>query len=282
MTIYLEAEAQPLRNTGSIRLYDAEAFEGMRRACQLTATCLDELASLVKPGVTTDAIDRHVFEFGMDHGAALATLNYRGYMRSVCTSINHVVCHGIPNDKPLREGDIVNIDVTYLVDGYYGDSSRMYAVGRLKRAAERLCEITYRSLMLGIAEVRPGGHIGDIGAAIQEYAEGERCSVVRDFCGHGVGRIFHDAPNILHYGRRGEGVEMRPGMIFTIEPMINLGRPHVKVLGDGWTAVTRDRSLSAQYEHTVGVTETGCEVFTYSPAGLDMPGLSPSRWPDVA
>jgi len=278
MTIYLEAETNPARNTGTIRLYNAEGFEGMRRACQLTARCLDELADLVKPGVTTQAIDDFVFGFGVDAGALPATLNYRGYTKSVCTSINHVVCHGIPNDKPLREGDIVNIDVTFILDGYYGDSSRMYPVGRVKRVAERLCEITYRSLLLGIEAVRPGGHVGDIGAAIQTYAEGERCSVVRDFCGHGVGRIFHDAPNILHYGRRGEGVEMRPGMIFTIEPMINTGRPHVKVLSDGWTAVTRDRSLSAQYEHTVGVTETGYEVFTFSPGGCDMPGFATSTW----
>jgi methionyl aminopeptidase len=273
MTSYLEAEVLPARNTGAIRLYDEAAFAGMRKACQLTARCLDALADIVKPGVTTQEIDRFVLGFGLDHGAPPATLNYRGYMKSVCTSINHVVCHGIPNDKPLREGDIVNIDVTLLLDGFYGDASRMYPVGRLKRAAERLCEVTYRALMLGIAEVRPGAHMGDIGAAIQSYAEAERCSVVRDFCGHGVGKIFHDAPNVLHYGRRGEGAEMRPGMIFTIEPMINLGRPHVKVLTDGWTAVTRDRTLSAQYEHTVGVTETGCEVFTFSPGGLDTPSL---------
>ncbi|KAA0970736.1 type I methionyl aminopeptidase [Aureimonas fodinaquatilis] len=273
MITYLQAEANPQRNTGTIRLYDEAAFEGMRRACQLTARCLDELAELVAPGVPTQVIDDFVLRFAMDNGALPATLNYRGYMKSVCTSINHVVCHGIPSEKPLREGDIVNIDVTLIVDGFYGDSSRMYPVGKIKRAAERLCEITYHSLMLAIDEVRPGNRLGDIGAAIQDYAEAERCSVVRDFCGHGVGKIFHDAPNILHYGRRGEGAELRPGMIFTIEPMINLGRPHVKVLSDGWTAVTRDRSLTAQYEHTVGVTETGCEVFTFSPGGLDTPGL---------
>ncbi|RIY03648.1 type I methionyl aminopeptidase [Aureimonas flava] len=278
MTVYLEAEAIPLRNTGSIRLYDAEAFEGMRRVSRLSATVLDELAAIVKPGVTTNEIDRFVFEFTRDNGALPAQLNYRGYTKNVCTSINHVVCHGIPNDKPLRDGDIVNIDVTLILDGYYGDTSRMYPVGQIKRAAERLCEITYRSLLIGIEAVKPGGHIGDIGAAIQAYAEGERCSVVRDFCGHGIGRLFHDAPNILHYGRRGDGVEMRPGMIFTIEPMINLGRPHVKVLADGWTAVTRDRSLSAQYEHTVGVTETGCEVFTLSRNAQDMPGFPASAW----
>ena len=273
MVTYLEAGLAPLKNTGQIRLYSAEDFAGMRKACNLTARCLDALVDMVKPGVTTDAIDRFVFEFGMDHGALPATLNYRGYTKSSCTSINHVVCHGIPDAKPLREGDIVNIDVTYILDGWHGDSSRMYPVGQIKRAAERLLEVTHECLMLGIAAVKPGLRTGAIGAAIQTLAEAERCSVVRDFCGHGVGRLFHDAPNILHYGSPGEGVEMREGMVFTIEPMINLGRPHVKVLADGWTAVTRDRSLSAQYEHTVGVTATGCEVFTLSPAGLDRPGL---------
>ena len=275
MVNYIDAASAPLKNTGAIRLYGPEAFEGMRRACQVTARCLDELAAITKPGVTTDAIDRFVFEFGMDNGALPATLNYRGYTKSSCTSINHVVCHGIPNDKPLREGDIVNIDVTYVLDGWHGDSSRMYPVGEIKRAAERLMEVTYECLMRGIAAVRPGARTGAIGEAIQTYAEAERCSVVRDFCGHGVGRLFHDSPNILHYGRANEGPEMREGMIFTIEPMINLGRPHVKVLADGWTAVTRDRSLTAQYEHAVGVTATGCEIFTLSPAHLDRPGLPP-------
>jgi methionyl aminopeptidase len=273
MVNYIEASSAPPKNTGAIRIYDPEAFEGMRRACQLTARCLDALADVVKPGLVTDEIDRFVFDFGMDHGAYPATLNYRGYTKSTCTSINHVVCHGIPNDKPLREGDIVNIDVTFVLDGWHGDSSRMYPVGIVKRAAERLLEVTYESLMRGIAAVRPGARTGAIGEAIQTYAEAERCSVVRDFCGHGVGRLFHDSPNILHYGRANEGPELREGMIFTIEPMINLGRPHVKVLADGWTAVTRDRSLSAQYEHTVGVTSNGCEIFTLSPGGLDRPGL---------
>jgi methionyl aminopeptidase len=248
MVTYLEAAAAPLKNTGQIRLYDEAGFAGMRKACQLTARCLDELAAIVAPGVSTDAIDRFVFEYGMDNGAIPATLNYRGYTKSSCTSINHVVCHGIPDGKPLRDGDIVNIDVTFILDGWHGDSSRMYPVGRIKRAAERLLEVTHDCMMRGIA-------------------------AIRDFCGHGVGLLFHDAPNILHYGSPGEGVEMRPGMIFTVEPMINLGRPHVKVLSDGWTAVTRDRSLSAQYEHSIGVTETGCEIFTLSPAGLDRPGL---------
>jgi methionyl aminopeptidase len=276
MVNYIEAVSAPPKNTGAIRLYDtAEDFAGMRKACLLTARCLDELASIVQPGVTTSAIDRFVFEFGMDHGALPATLNYRGYKYSVCTSINHVVCHGMPDDKPLREGEIVNIDVTYILDGWHGDSSRMYPVGQIKRAAERLMEVTYECLLRGIAAVKPGARTGAIGQAIQAYAESERCSVVRDFCGHGVGRLFHDSPNILHYGKADEGPELKEGMIFTIEPMINLGKPHVKVLSDGWTAVTRDRSLSAQYEHAVGVTATGCEVFTLSPAGLDRPGLPP-------
>ncbi|OLP44704.1 type I methionyl aminopeptidase [Rhizobium oryziradicis] len=275
MVNYIEAATAPLKNTGAIRLYGPEAFEGMRKACNVTARCLDALAPMVKPGVTTNEIDRFVFEFGMDNHALPATLNYRGYRHSVCTSINHVVCHGIPDDKPLREGDIVNIDVTYVVDGWHGDSSRMYPVGEIKRAAERLLEVTHECLMRGIAAVRPGARTGAIGAAIQSYAEAQRCSVVRDFCGHGVGQLFHDVPNILHYGEVDEGPEIREGMIFTIEPMINLGKPHVKVLADGWTAVTRDRSLTAQYEHAVGVTATGCEIFTLSPAGLDRPGLPP-------
>ena len=255
------------RQANAISIYGAEGFEGMRKAGQLTAQCLDELYDVVKPGVTTQEIDDFIFGFGMDHGALPATLNYRGYRKSSCTSINHVVCHGIPNQKPLREGDIVNIDVTYVLDGWHGDSSRMYGAGQLKRAAERLIEITYECLMRGVAAVRPGGRLGDVGHAIQSFAEAERCTVVRDFCGHGVGRLFHEPPNILHYGRRGEGLEIRPGMIFTVEPMINLGRAHVKLLSDGWTAVTRDRSLSAQFEHTVGVTQTGVEVFTNSPSG---------------
>ncbi|MBB4301737.1 methionyl aminopeptidase [Rhodobium orientis] len=271
MVSYIEAATAPLKNTGQIRLYSDDGFEGMRRAGRIAAECLDALAAMVEPGVTTKTLDDFIFAFGVERGALPATLNYRGYNKASCTSINHVVCHGIPNDKPLKEGDIVNIDVTFIVDGWHGDSSRMYPVGTIKRAAERLIDITYESMMLGIAEVRPGARLGDIGAAIQDFVEAQRCSVVRDFCGHGVGQLFHDAPNVLHYGNRGDGLELKPGMIFTIEPMVNLGRAHVKVLADGWTAVTRDRSLSAQFEHTVGVTETGCEIFTLSPAGLDRP-----------
>ena len=259
------------RRANEAPIHGPEAFEGMRRAGRLTAEALDLLVEHVRPGVTTDALDSLIVEFARDHGAFSATLLYRGYPKSICTSINHVVCHGIPNDKPLREGDILNIDVTLILDGWYGDSSRMFFVGEVPRRAARLCDITYECLMRGVRAVAPGRTTNAIGAAIEAYAERERCSVVRDFCGHGVGQLFHDAPNILHYGSPSEGIEMREGMIFTIEPMINLGRPHVKVLSDGWTAVTRDRSLSAQYEHTIGVTETGCEIFTTSPKGLDRP-----------
>jgi len=254
-----------------IPLHGAEAFAGMRKAGKLAAEALDMLVPYVKPGVTTDFIDHLVFQFAMDHGTIPATLNYRGYPKSCCTSLNHVVCHGIAGPKPLREGDIVNIDVTLIVDGWHGDTSRMYAVGSLPRKAERLIKVTYECLKLGVAAVKPGHTTGHIGAAIQSYAESERCSVVRDFCGHGLGRVFHDKPNILHYGKAGEGHQLKAGMLFTIEPMINLGRANVKILPDGWTSVTRDRELSAQFEHTVGVTEDGCEVFTYSPAGLHCP-----------
>jgi methionyl aminopeptidase len=263
----------------AIRLHGPEAFDGMRKAGRLAAAALDMLVEHVVPGVTTEHLDELVLQFAIDHGAIPAPLHYRGFPKAICTSINHVVCHGIPGNKPLRDGDVVNIDVTLIVDGWHGDTSRMYPVGTINRKAERLLAVTYEAMMRGIAAVKPGGKTGDIGDAIQRYAESERCSVVEDFCGHGLGRVFHDRPNILHYrtSRKrggqdpGYGVEMKPGMLFTIEPMLNLGRADVKVLGDGWTAVTRDRELSAQYEHTVGVTETGCEVFTYSPAGYHRP-----------
>jgi methionyl aminopeptidase len=266
----LEFARAQARDT-KIKLHGAEAFAGMAKAGRLVAEVLDLLVDEVKPGVTTEALDAFVFDFAMAHGAIPAPLNYRGFPKSICTSLNHVVCHGIPGPRALKEGDILNIDVTLIVDGWHGDSSRMYGVGKISRAAERLLEVTFNSLMRGVAAVKPGATTGDIGAAIQAYAEGERCSVVRDFCGHGLGRVFHDRPNILHYGEPGEGLPLKPGMLFTIEPMINLGKPHVKILSDGWTAVTRDRSLSAQFEHTVGVTETGCQVFTLSPRGLDRP-----------
>ena len=266
----LEFARAQARDT-KIKLHGADAFAGMAKAGRLVAEVLDLLVDEVKPGITTEALDEFVYAFAMAHGAIPAPLNYRGFPKSICTSLNHVVCHGIPGPRALKEGDILNIDVTLIVDGWHGDSSRMYAVGKISRAAERLLEVTHNALMRGVAAVKPGATTGDIGAAIQTYAESERCSVVRDFCGHGLGRVFHDRPNILHYGEPGEGLQLKPGMLFTIEPMINLGKPHVKILSDGWTAVTRDRSLSAQFEHTVGVTETGCEVFTVSPRGLDRP-----------
>jgi methionyl aminopeptidase len=256
---------------GKVKVHGAEAFAGMRRAGQLAASALDMLVPYVVPGVTTERLDALVLEFSLQHGAIPAPLNYRGFPKAICTSVNHVVCHGIPGPKPLRDGDIVNIDVTLIVDGWHGDTSRMFPVGAISRRAERLLDVTYESLMRGIAAVKPGHTTGHIGEAIQRYAEGERCSVVRDFCGHGLGRVFHDRPNILHYGEAGEGLVLEPGMLFTIEPMINLGKSAVKVLPDGWTAVTRDRELSAQFEHTVGVTETGCEVFTSSPGGFHRP-----------
>jgi methionyl aminopeptidase len=266
----LEFARAQARDT-KIKLHGPDAFAGMQKAGQLVAEALDLLVDEVRPGVTTEALDALVFDFAMDHGAVPAPLNYRGFPKSICTSLNHVVCHGIPGPRVLKEGDVLNIDVTFIVDGWHGDSSRMYGLGKISRAAERLLEVTYSALMRGVAAVRPGATTGDIGAAIQAYAESERCSVVRDFCGHGLGRVFHDRPNILHYGEPGEGLQLKPGMLFTIEPMINLGKPPVKILSDGWTAVTRDRSLSAQFEHTVGVTETGVEIFTLSPAGLDRP-----------
>ena len=271
---YVDAAVAPLRKTGQIKIHGPAAFAGMRKAGRLVAECLDLLARHVKPGVPTDMLDRMVYEFAMDHGVIPATLMYRGYRKSTCTSINHVVCHGIPSEKPLKEGDIVNVDVTLIVDGWHGDSSRMFAVGEIPRRAERLLEVTYEAMMRGIAAIKPGATTGDIGAAIQTYVEGQHMSVVRDFCGHGLGRLFHDEPNIVHVGRPGEGIVLKPGMFFTVEPMINLGRPHVKVLSDGWTAVTRDRSLSAQYEHTIGVTEKGVEIFTLSPAGADKPNAA--------
>ena len=271
MITYVDAVAKPRRTVGVIRLYDEAGFASMRRAGQLTAEALDMLADHVRPGVTTLALDRLAYDFARDHNAIPATLFYKGYRHSICTSINHVVCHGIPDERPLREGDIVNIDLTLIVDGWYGDSSRMYPVGEISRRAERLIEVTYESFYAGLAAARPGKTVGDIGAAIQAHAEGERTSVVRDFVGHGIGQLFHDEPNIMHVGTPGSGPVLKPGMIFTIEPMINLGRPHVKILADGWTAVTRDRTLSAQCEHSIGITETGHEVFTASPRGLFNP-----------
>ena len=265
------AAGEVVSRTGAIKLYGPEGFEGMRRAGRLAAEVLDALVPHVVPGVSTQALDDIAREHMLAAGGVPATLGYRGYTKSCCISINHVVCHGIPGDKVLKDGDIVNIDVTPILDGWHGDTSRMYLVGDVPLKARKLVDITYECLMLGIEQARPGNRLGDISHAIQRHAEGQRYSVVRDFCGHGLGRLFHDSPEVIHAGRPGTGPELRPGMFFTIEPMINIGRPDVKVLEDGWTAVTRDRSLSAQFEHSIGITEDGCEIFTKSPAGLDQP-----------
>jgi methionyl aminopeptidase len=269
ITVAADDRVEP-RN-GVIKLHGEEAFAGMRAAGRLAAAILDALVPHVVPGVTTDEIDRIVYDHMLSAGAVPATLGYRGYTKSCCTSINHVVCHGIPADKQLRNGDIVNIDVTPILDGWHGDTSRMYLVGDVPLKARRLVDVTYECLMLGIEQARPGNRMGDVASAIQQHAEAHRYSVVRDFCGHGLGRLFHDSPEVIHAGKPGTGVELRPGMMFTIEPMVNIGRADCKVLEDGWTAVTRDRSLSAQFEHSIGITEDGCEIFTRSPAGLDKP-----------
>lgn len=260
----------PMR-TGEIRIHDAEGFEGMRKAGRLVAECLDMIAPHVQPGVTTAHLDDLIREFVYDHGAQSATIGYRGYEHASCISLNHVICHGIPGDRELKNGDIANIDVTVIVDGWHGDHSRMYAAGTPKRLAERLMDVTYESLMAGIAAVKPGNRFGDIGAAISEIARKNRYSVVDDFCGHGLGRLFHDEPNVVHSAKAGTGPELKEGMFFTIEPMLNVGRKDAAILKDGWTAVTRDRKLSAQFEHSVGVTKDGCEIFTASPTGLHTP-----------
>jgi methionyl aminopeptidase len=257
--------------TGAIKLHGESGFAGMRKAGRLAAEILDALVPHVVPGVETAELDQIVYDMTIAGGGVPATLHYRGFTHSCCTSVNHVVCHGIPGSRTLKEGDIINVDVTPSVDGWHGDSSRMYLVGDVPIKARRLVEVTYEAMMLGIEQARPGNHLGDIGHVIQTFAEKHRYGVVRDFCGHGVGRVFHDAPEVVHVGRPGTGPELRPGMIFTIEPMINIGRPDVKMLDDGWTAVTRDRSLSAQFEHSIGITETGCEIFTQSPKGLHQP-----------
>ena len=261
----MDAEAR------SIKLHSEEDFAGMRKAGRLAAETLDMIADHVLPGVTTEHLDKVCAEFIADHGGISAPLNYRGFPKSICTSVNHVVCHGIPGEKVLEEGDVVNIDVTPIFNGWHGDSSRMYPVGETSIKANRLIEITHQAMMKGIDVVKPGATVGDIGHAIESFVTPFRYSVVRDFCGHGLGRIFHDAPNILHFGQPGQGTTLREGMFFTIEPMINIGRPEVKILGDGWTAVTKDRSLSAQFEHSIGVTSNGYEVFTLSPAGQHLP-----------
>ena len=272
MVTYIDAATAPLRNTGQVRLYNDADFDAMNEAGQLTARALDHVAEMVKPGVTTEEIDDFVHQFGLDHNAPPATLNYRGFTKSCCTSINHVVCHGIPEEKSLREGDILNIDVTVILNGWHGDTSRMFFVGdKIPIKARKLCDVTYDCTMAGIEAVKPGATLGDVGYAIQEIAHANRFSVVRDFCGHGLGRVFHAPPSVVHFGEPGKGEVLEPGMFFTIEPMINTGKYQTKVLQDGWTAVTRDRSLSAQYEHSLAVTETGFEIFTHSLKGFTKP-----------
>lgn len=250
-----------------IRLYDPSDFAGMHAAGKVAAQILDDIAPFVFPGQTTAEIDRKITEMVDAHGATSATIGYKGYAHASCISVNHVVCHGIPGAKVLKSGDILNIDVTVIIDGWFGDTSRMYAAGKLPRKAERLIQITHDALFKGIEMVKPGNTFGDIGHAIQAYVEAHRMSVVRDFCGHGLGQVFHAPPNVLHYGRPGTGAVLEEGMFFTIEPMVNLGRPETKTLADDWTAVTRDKSLSAQFEHSIGVTADGFDIFTLSPNG---------------
>ena len=273
--MFADADLQPSRNTGQVKIHPLSAFAGMRAAGRLAAECLDMLVPHVRAGVTTQALDDLARDFVLAAGALPACLFYRGYRHTICTSLNHVVCHGIPGPRVLRDGDILNIDVTVIVDGWHGDTSRMYAVGETKRRDRRLMDVTYAAMMRGIDAIRPGATLGDVGYAIQRCAEAERMSIVRDFCGHGLGRVFHDAPNILHYGKPGDGLVLKPGMMFTVEPMVNAGARDVKVLGDGWTAVTKDKQPTAQFEHSVGVTEAGVEIFTRSPNGLDQPHQTP-------
>lgn len=253
------------KNKDGITIYSEADFAGMRKAGELAAQVLDMIGDYVVPGVTTGELDKICHDFMIAHNAKPATLGYRGYPASSCISINHVVCHGIPGEKALKDGDILNIDVTVILDGWYGDNSRMYVAGSPSVKAKRLMQVTHDSLMLGIEAAQPGNTFGDIGHAIQSYVESQRMSVVRDFCGHGIGRVFHSAPNVVHFGRAGSGPRIEEGMFFTIEPMVNLGRPETKTLSDEWTAVTRDKSLSAQYEHMIGIRSDGPEIFTLSP-----------------
>jgi methionyl aminopeptidase len=272
MNMDYSGQNETRRKVNNVVLHETAAFEGMRKAGLLAAETLDYITSYVQPGVSTEELNRLCHEFIVGNGAIPAPLGYRGFPKSICTSVNHVVCHGIPDEKKrLEKSDIVNIDITVILDGWYGDTSRMYFAGDVGVKARKLVDVTYEAMMRGIEVVRPGARLGDIGAAIQSFAESNRFSVVRDFCGHGLGRVFHAAPNILHYGKEGEGLVLQEGMFFTVEPMINAGGFEVKVLKDGWTAVTKDKSLSAQFEHSVGVTATGHEIFTISPKGLHRP-----------
>ena len=252
-------------------IHKSQDFEGMRKAGNLAARTLDLLVDHVKPGVSTQELDRIAFNFIDSNNGFIAPLFYKGFPKSICTSLNHVICHGIPSNRVLESGDIVNIDVTVIVDGWHGDTSRMFPVGKINNKAQKLIDCTYEAMMNGIEAVSPNAHLGDIGAKIQSIAENQNYSVVRDFCGHGLGKVFHEYPNILHYGEIGEGDKIEQGMFFTVEPMINIGKYDVRMLNDGWTAVTKDKTLSAQFEHSIGVTQDGHEIFTKSPAGLDKP-----------
>ena len=257
--------------TNNIKIHSEEEFSQMRLAGALAAECLDYITDFIKPGISTLEIDKLCHNFQVARGAIPAPLNYKGFPKSVCTSVNHVVCHGIPGEKILTDGDIINIDVTPKLNGWHGDTSRMFYVGDVKLKARKLVEVTYEAMMRGIEMVKPGNTTGDIGYAIQSYAEKKNYSVVRDFCGHGLGKVFHDQPSILHFGKPGEGEVLSQGMFFTVEPMINIGNYNVKVLSDGWTAVTSDKSLSAQFEHSVGVTSNGFEIFTASKKKFNYP-----------
>ena len=255
----------------NIKLHTKDEFEFMRKAGQLAAECLDYVTDFIEPGVSTGKLNDICHEYQVSRGATPAPLNYKGFPKSVCTSVNHVVCHGIPGEKVLQDGDIINIDVTPVLNGWHGDTSRMFYVGNVKLKAIKLVETTYEAMMKGIEKVKPGNTFGDIGNAIQVFAEKKNYSIVRDFCGHGLGKVFHDYPSVLHFGKPGEGEILQEGMFFTVEPMINIGDYRVKVLSDGWTAVTSDKSLSAQFEHTVGVTKTGYEIFTLSNKNYTFP-----------
>ena len=259
-------------NNNSIPINSNKDFEKMRKVGALTAKILDQLKNIICPGISTEKINDFCHDMIIENEAIPAPLGYKGFPKSICTSVNHVVCHGIPSEKKiLQEGDIINVDITVILNGWHGDSSRMFVAGKINKKAELLIKTTFECLMRGIKVAKPGNFFGDIGYEIQKHAESRNYSVVRDFCGHGIGKLFHTPPSILHYGDCGKGPKLKPGMFFTIEPMINLGDYYIKILKDGWTAVTKDRSLSAQFEHTVGITENGNEIFTLSQNNSDFP-----------
>ncbi len=278
--LYIDETSSRGLYTGQIKIHQPEDFEGMQEAGQIAAAALDMLTEEIQPGVLTSHLDDLVYQFTMDHQALPATLNYRGFRHSCCISLNHVICHGIPGERRLKDGDMLNIDVTLIKNGWHGDTSRMFFAGTPPRKAARLVQATFDAMWRGIEAAKPGATTGDIGWAIESFVRDQGMSIVREFSGHGLGRVFHDAPNIFHYGQPGTGVELRAGMFFTVEPMVNLGKPSAKILSDGWTAVTRDRSLSAQFEHSLGITKTGAVVFTKSPRGFTQPPYALHAPPD--